>query len=206
MSTNRLLDVMNLYYIKRWGRTPTLRIQSVAEHSFHVAALSDELCRRLGVLDVVRLRTVWWAMYHDAPETETTDIPYPVKKPLKMYIDRLETDLCPWYYNAKAEIGPTSIAIISIADKMEELVFLNVWGAGGPRPWEGVTTAKRLLTERTAEAAARFGWPYLRRHVNEMLFQLGTWTTDWDSIPTSQPESQQEPPPPYLEVEPEPES
>ena len=69
-------------YISRWALMRNTRQESVHEHSFDVAMLAHALAelhnRRFGgKVDVGRC--VLLAMYHDAPEIFTGDMPTPVK-------------------------------------------------------------------------------------------------------------------------------
>ncbi len=69
-------------YISRWALMRNTRQESVHEHSFDVAVLAHALAelhnRRFGgTVDVGRC--VMLAMYHDAPEIFTGDMPTPVK-------------------------------------------------------------------------------------------------------------------------------
>ncbi len=69
-------------YISRWALMRNTRSESVHEHSFDVAVLAHALAelqnRRFGgTVDVGHC--VMLAMYHDAPEIFTGDMPTPVK-------------------------------------------------------------------------------------------------------------------------------
>ncbi len=69
-------------YISRWALMRNTRAESVHEHSFDVAVLAHALAelhnRRFGGSVNVE-RCVLQAMYHDAPEIFTGDMPTPVK-------------------------------------------------------------------------------------------------------------------------------
>ncbi|MEF9852735.1 MAG: 5'-deoxynucleotidase [Hydrogenoanaerobacterium sp.] len=69
-------------YISRWGLMRSLRQENLAEHSLEVAQLAHALAllgnRRLGKsYDIGRV--VLCAMYHDASEIITGDLPTPIK-------------------------------------------------------------------------------------------------------------------------------
>ncbi len=69
-------------YISRWALMRNTRLESVHEHSFDVAMLAHALAelhnRRFGGAVNVE-QCVLQAMYHDAPEIFTGDMPTPVK-------------------------------------------------------------------------------------------------------------------------------
>lgn len=70
--TNALTD---LAYVHRWTIVPTARPQSVAEHSFAVAALVARLGQALHLRTQAIATLVYLALLHDAEEAITGDIP-----------------------------------------------------------------------------------------------------------------------------------
>ena len=71
-----------LRFIRRWGLMQSAVPENVAEHSFHVALLTHALCTiavRVFGKEVPVERAVMLALYHDATEVITGDIPSPVK-------------------------------------------------------------------------------------------------------------------------------
>lgn len=71
-----------LRLIRRWGLMQTTVPENVAEHSFHVALLTHALgtiAVRVFGKDVPVEQAVMLALYHDATEVITGDIPSPVK-------------------------------------------------------------------------------------------------------------------------------
>ena len=88
MITN-IQDKLRASNVMRWHTVPMVRTQSVAEHSFNVAMMVEELATRLKFKfeDIDRL--VARALHHDLHEIIDGDTPSPVKpKPL---IDWSET-------------------------------------------------------------------------------------------------------------------
>lgn len=174
MSNSRLEDLLDLAHVPRWSRVPLLRPQSVAEHSFRVGAIALEICRRLnhfgkhnalGYANVVlEHRVLLWALVHDGPEAETGDVPYPTKKFVRDMtgidpFSRQEDMACPWYRSMSHEVHSNEVAIIKIADKIEEVLFLNEWGmTSSPRTMSALSMATQLILDRCAEARERFGW------------------------------------------------
>lgn len=73
--------------VKRYHTWPVLREQTVAEHTWHVLRIYDQL---FGLPSVAVVRAV---MYHDVGEICTGDAPFPVKRQnpdLKVAYDRVE--------------------------------------------------------------------------------------------------------------------
>ncbi len=63
----------------RWNFHPRVRQESVAEHSFWVAIIVNELVTAKE-LDAIRADCLAYALYHDAEESVTGDLPNPVKR------------------------------------------------------------------------------------------------------------------------------
>lgn len=71
-----------LRYIERWSLMRNVVKENVAEHSFHVAMLAHMLCTIANTIydrGVPTDRIVSMALFHDATEVFTGDIPTPVK-------------------------------------------------------------------------------------------------------------------------------
>jgi len=157
MSKNRLDDLMNLSSVWRWSRVPVLRQQSVAEHSFNVAAIALEICRGLKLGPIDEYRVIKWAILHDGPEGETGDVVYTTKRELPDGVmEGVERKLCPWY--EECQPLPTVREIIKIADKIEEVFFLREWGAASERTLSAQRMAENLIWDRTIAARERYGW------------------------------------------------
>ncbi|MDR6225816.1 5'-deoxynucleotidase [Desmospora profundinema] len=74
--------LFRLRFIRRWSLMRNVMPENVAEHSFHVALLTHALCTigsEVFKKEVPVERAVTMALFHDATEVITGDIPSPVK-------------------------------------------------------------------------------------------------------------------------------
>jgi len=82
MDSHFFAYMYRLRYIERWSLMRNIVKENVAEHSFHVALLTHVLCTIANVefnRQVPTDRIVSMALFHDATEVFTGDIPTPVK-------------------------------------------------------------------------------------------------------------------------------
>lgn len=82
MGRNFYAVLSRMKYITRWALMRNTRQENICEHSYDVAVLAHALAvltnRRFGGR-VDEGRCVLLALYHDAPEILTGDMPTPVK-------------------------------------------------------------------------------------------------------------------------------
>jgi len=82
MGHHFLAYLYRLKYIKRWTLMRSTAPENVAEHSYQVAVLTHLLCsiaKEIFGRDVDPARAAAYALFHDASEVFTGDIPTPVK-------------------------------------------------------------------------------------------------------------------------------
>jgi 5'-deoxynucleotidase YfbR-like HD superfamily hydrolase len=196
MSQSRLLHMLNLANVPRWSVVPVTRPQSVAEHSFNVAAIALEICRRMNLpglpsSTVIEYHVILWALVHDGPEAVTGDLPSTVKddEGLRNVLVAVEARECPWHLEIYRRMHPQEIAIVKIADKIESVIYASKWTVPDGRDY--VKRDLDVLRERVRDARSRFGWNGLPDIVRDIMrvtglgwLQLGR---EWVPEPASEP-------------------
>lgn len=69
-----------LSHVWRWNFHPRVRQESVAEHSYWTAIYAVRLLDRLNISAAQYVDAIQYALYHDAEEAITGDLPWPVKR------------------------------------------------------------------------------------------------------------------------------
>lgn len=156
MSESKIKDLMKLCYVPRWGVVPMARAQSVAEHSFRVAALTSLMAERLGLHSIERLKAVMLALQHDGDEVTTGDIPGNFKKLLdtgtRASILGVIQDLNPWM----SPLPDFKLrAVVKAADLAEAWLWASRWCAEGGSPTKFEVT-KGLADELTDHMEKNF--------------------------------------------------
>jgi 5'-deoxynucleotidase len=130
----KLGDMYRAGDVNRWQIVKTLKQQSVAEHSFHVAVISLHLFRKVAAhtkTDVSSLAEVVlrWALMHDMPEVLTGDVATPFKMMIKAQgcdpFSQIEDSVCEEYKRTKEELSPLVRHVVKLADLIEAVRFLH---------------------------------------------------------------------------------
>lgn len=128
-------------HVPRWGIVPTSRTQSVAEHSYFVSLYVMELLK-LPCFDYWshdrKFCAVRYALVHDVAEARMSDIPGPVKRMIKdpAKYQKVEDDVTRGMgfedrYGHQYYTDADIIALVKVADLVDELLFLTMEKVGG---------------------------------------------------------------------------
>lgn len=156
-------DMLNLSYVKRWVILPTDREQSVAEHSFRVAAIAMALvdCYRVTYPDSFNGMGLDWiirhSLTHDLEEVYTGDIPGTDKDKSK-----------PW--PSPAVLLPGEI-VVKLADTIE------TWSWGVMHVTNPLTRPNAFDSTPTGRDFRKIihyteGWPEMRETVRQVVGEL----------------------------------
>ena len=127
----KLQDILRAGTIKRWHIVNTAREQTLAEHQYNVAILTQELCRRLGYAAAVSLQLVALALVHDAGECKTGDIPTPAKKLLRRELgERFEQVMSRFDVEPTGDLPTEYKHVLKCCDYLDSMLFLNENGVG----------------------------------------------------------------------------
>ena len=135
---------LKLSYVPRWVIVDRRKEQSVADHSFRVAAITvallDEVHRVQHVDDDVRHRALWRAVSHDLDEAESGDIPTPYKAKM----------------GPELSVKPPVFAdeVVSVADTLEALIFIDRYIVRPVGLWQ---EHMKVLHTKTGRVLDHFG-------------------------------------------------
>ena len=161
----KIQDVMRAGHIKRWNIINTSREQTLAEHLFNVAMISQTICDRCGVDEYIANIAMQWALIHDIPEVVCGDTPSPTKRrmvKMGMDMEELYDSIDPTYAKVKyLAIESGAKYIVKMADLVESVNFLRDNGVG-------------RHAEAVCDSLAEEMWGYLRK--------LPPWLEDADTV------------------------
>lgn len=132
-----LYDYLRAGHVKRWHIVNTATTQSIAEHSYLVAIIAMYLCAELGGDEKECHETAVWALFHDAVEIRTGDIPTPAKRLIRGIeggedvLDMLEARLMPRApFIENGEPGDRASLCVKLADAIEAAHWIRENGLG----------------------------------------------------------------------------
>lgn len=121
---NVLRNRINLCHVSRWTIVPMTRHDSVAEHSYRVAAIAEFIADRLEphILKVDRLHLLHLALAHDIEEVLSGDIPTPAKIHINKIAIKAAVD------GVFEDPGSPESAIVKAADFIDTILSLRLFG------------------------------------------------------------------------------
>lgn len=113
---------LQLSQVKRWPICSMMREQSVAEHSFNVMLIAQELVSAVDDGDLY-MEVLAYALAHDMDEVETGDIPSPFKRRLRRECPAVVATL-----DGEPKASDTVRGIVKLADFLEAIYWLREFG------------------------------------------------------------------------------
>lgn len=180
-----LYDFLRASHVKRWHIVNTANTQTIAEHSYLVAVIAMHLCAAYGGEEAEVHQTAVWALFHDAVEIRTGDIPTPAKRLLREadrmpegadlgpdLFERLDIVLMPRApFLENGEPGEMASRCVKMADAIEAAHWIRENGLGRHAEIVSAGCWRRLedLVARNTQEM-NIDW---YRPVNEVLMALG---------------------------------
>jgi len=147
-------EYRNLSHVPRWSIVPTIKNQSVAEHSFYVALYTYELISYFDLDKVHVGRALLDALTHDRDESFTGDIPGPVKRNANFNADWVEEESENRFKHNSFKYPSDRVPkLLKVANLMDEYAFLKTEEKMGNRM---VIPVLDKVEERLVEAALCF--------------------------------------------------
>lgn len=176
MNTNRLRLMRIAARIPRVHTRPPIHKQTVGEHTFGVLAILREVCQPSVALYEA-------ALYHDAPEAVTGDVPAPAKwdsPALTEALNDVEDDIIDrWRLPNSRNLNPQEERLLKFADLMELALFsieeVNMGNRGMAKVAENALThiAATELSDINSETLAMYSMALA-------LLQSGDALNQWE--------------------------
>lgn len=174
MSHSFFAYIFRMRYIARWALMRNTRTENVEEHSYEVAVLSHALSvigRDVFHKDLDPDKTAAAALFHDAPEIITGDLPTPIK-----------------YFNPGIKTAYQQVEAVA-QDKLLSMLPPELVDAYEPLVWEAdpevrryVKAADKLAAWLKCQEELKAGNAEFRRAADETLTTLramGMEEVDW---------------------------
>lgn len=134
-------DLSRAGHVTRWHTVRTSREQTLAEHLFMVAMLTNKLAKDIlgkEISDSDRLQLLEYALWHDTPELLLGDLPSPLKRriegicPDNNPIIEIERQIAPWLIKMQGKIkkNKAHATIVKCADLIDAILFISQEGIG----------------------------------------------------------------------------
>jgi 5'-deoxynucleotidase YfbR-like HD superfamily hydrolase len=161
-------------HVKRWHIVECTRNQTVAEHSFNVAILAEEICNLINADEQFKNLVRQYAIHHDIPEIALGDLPTSVKSVFGeeaiVEVNNISKTLDP----LSAVDSPMAYRVVKLADLLDSVIFLAQHGVG--------THAKKvrdLIITNIGTVLFKFDYQD-REKLMRMVNLIKTWDTDQD--------------------------
>jgi hypothetical protein len=122
--------IVRMQGIRRWHMIPVLREQTLAEHSFNVAALHYVIRMRLDPSGGYAHPMAGAALFHDIEEAFTGDIPTPTKKFLSGHTELREMTVHPTFDFQEGDTFDQML--LKICDLADGIRHIKHFGIGQP--------------------------------------------------------------------------
>lgn len=161
-------------HVKRWHIVECTKVQTVAEHSFNVALLAEEICKLIGADQDFKLMVQRYAIHHDIPEVVLGDLPTSVKSVFGddalEEVEKISDMLDP----LSGMGSPAIHRVVKLADLLDSVIFLAQHGVG--------THARKVREVIIKDIGMLlFSFDYQERiKLQELVNQIKIWDTDQD--------------------------
>ena len=172
----KIHDYLRAQTVERWTIINKTRRQSVAEHSWMVTVIAMRLYQEVSVDNRNMLPLIVAALFHDAPESRTGDIPTPGKEHIRGrshegIFEDIDADLMPVLPYVGGKVEPIDRMILKMADAIEAAAWIHENGVGEHARVVAHKMYERL-TVRVEESSTETGRNWFGA-VNEVLMALG---------------------------------
>lgn len=174
-------DLARSGHVTRWHSVRTFREQTLAEHHYMVAMISNKLSKdifRENISDSERLQLLEYALWHDMPEIIMGDISSPCKKRIKQMcgdmenpIERLENEIAPWLNKIKRNLKIESQFIVKLGDLMDAIMFISQEGVGRHAEVvkEGLINSFRRKIQEASQRIPQYDWSIAEKVLEKLL-------------------------------------
>lgn len=138
-------EIRDFSTVRRWGTLRTIQTQMVSDHSFYVALYARDLVPHLRpawreICDIGKLLT--FAIWHDASETLSGDLPGPWKREVapdnyKAFERRYLNQRFPESPHQEPD-SHVEQQVVKVANSIDEIMFLSIEMSLGNRPAQRV--------------------------------------------------------------------
>ncbi len=151
--------------VKRWHIVDTSKQQTIAEHSFNMCLLVEEICKLVGQEDQTDA-AIRYTIHHDIPEVVLGDIPTPTKRFYGLMNALGESGLDPQSAAPNGFIED----VVKLADLLDAVMFLQLYGIG-----KHSQDVRADLVERIYNMdIIRFGY---EEKLRQFVFDVISWET-----------------------------